>query len=149
MTSQTIPTEYNFDKRETYDLRSIFTAMMQGGLDKRTRDNVGIFLSDYMRKNIQRHYQFVEYRELDAAYTKSQLNSLNEIGFAYLDNMFTDDEIDGIHNYLSGFPVKYNNSKSTIGNAKLGTCPVDEIPSGVNSCDTLSIRRLSIYDRNP
>ena len=134
MTSPTILSEYDLDN-EPYDLRSIFTAMMKGGLNKRTRDNVGIFLANYMKENIQRHYQFVEYRELDAAYTKSQLNSLNEIGFAYLDNMFTDDEIDGIHNYLSGFPVKYNNSKSTIGNAKLGTCPVDEIPSGVNKGD--------------
>ena len=62
MTSQTIPTEYNLDN-EPYDLRSIFTAMMKGGLDKRTRDNVGIFLANYMKENIQRHYQFVEYRE--------------------------------------------------------------------------------------
>ena len=134
MTSQTIPTEYNLDN-EPYDLRSIFTAMMKGGLDKRTRDNVGIFLANYMKGNIQRHYQFVEYRELDSAYTKSQLNSLNEIGFVYLDNVFADDEIDRIHDYLSVFPVKYNNSESAIGDARLDTCPVDRIPSGVNFGD--------------
>ena len=133
MTSQTMFTEYNLDN-EPYDLRSIFAAMMKGGLDKQTRDNVGIFLANYMKGNIQRHYQFSEYRELGSDYTKSRLNSLNEVGFAYLDNVFVGDEIDRIHNYLSEFPVKLKckSSESTITNASLGTCSIHEVPSGVN-----------------
>ena len=138
MTSQTIPTEYNLDN-EPYDLRSIFTAMMKGGLDKRTRDNVGIFLANYMKENIQRHYQFVEYRELDAAYTKSQLNSLNEIGFAYLDNMFTDDEIDGLIVYLgnvkTGFAKRREMFNALLDLKSQGI--IRSVGAGMNYCEPL------------
>ena len=48
MESETVLAGYNLDN-EPYDLRSIFTAMMKGGLDKRTRDSVCIFLASYMR----------------------------------------------------------------------------------------------------
>ena len=49
MTNQTKPAEYNMEN-ELYDLRSIFELMVKGGLDKQTRDKIGIFLAIYMQK---------------------------------------------------------------------------------------------------
>ena len=134
MESPTVLAEYNLDN-EPYDLRSIFTAMMKGGLDKRTRDSVGIFLASYMRENILCNYQFAESPDLHTVYTKNQLKLLNEIGFVYLDKVFADDEIDRIYDYLSRFPVRCHGSESTIGKKKLDTCLVDDVPSGVNLGD--------------
>lgn len=92
-----------------------------------------------MRKNIHSHHQFVDHRGFGPVYTDNDLKLLNEMGFVYLDDIFTDSKINQIEAYLSGFPVKcvYGDSTSSYGSAtfsleKLDICPVDEVPLGVN-----------------
>ena len=68
MTNQTKLAEYNMEN-ELYDLRSIFLLMVKGGLDKQTRDKIGIFLAHYMQKKIQSRHQFFEHQGFGPAYT--------------------------------------------------------------------------------
>ena len=142
MTNQTKLAEYNMEN-ELYDLRSIFLLMVKGGLDKQTRDKIGIFLAHYMQKKIQSHHQFFEHQGFGPAYTQGHLNLLNKIGFVHLDQVFTNSEIDRIKAYLSNFPVdcsdnsNYGKAPSHYGRSpspseKLDTCYVDNIPVGVN-----------------
>ena len=124
-------TEYDMDN-ELYDLRSIFRTMVKGGLDKQTRDNIGVFLAQYMRENIHSHHQFVDHRGFGPVYTENDLKLLNEMGVVSLDDIFTDSEINHIIAYLSDFPVKCVYGDSTSPLEKLDICSVDEVPLGVN-----------------
>lgn len=47
--NQALLTEYNMDN-ELYDFCSMFTSMVKGGLDKQTRDNIGISRTVYAKK---------------------------------------------------------------------------------------------------
>ena len=59
MTNQTKLAEYNMEN-ELYDLRSIFLLMVKGGLDKQTRDKIGIFLAHYMQKKSKAVISFLK-----------------------------------------------------------------------------------------
>ena len=81
--NQDLRTEYDMDN-ELYDLRAIFTSMVKGGLDKRTRDNIGVFLAQYMREKIHSHHQFADHRGFGSVYTENDLKLLNEMGLFLL-----------------------------------------------------------------
>ena len=63
MTNQTKLAEYNMEN-ELYDLRSIFLLMVKGGLDKQTRDKIGIFLAHYMQKKSKAVISFLNIKDL-------------------------------------------------------------------------------------
>ena len=63
MTNQTKLAEYNMEN-ELYDLRSIFELMVKGGLDKQTRDKIGIFLANYMQKKSKAVISFLNIKDL-------------------------------------------------------------------------------------
>ena len=63
MTNQTKLAEYNMEN-ELYDLRSIFLLMVKGGLDKQTRDKIGIFLAHYMQKKPKDVISFLNIKDL-------------------------------------------------------------------------------------
>ena len=57
---------------------------------------------------------------------------MNEIGFVYFDQVFTNSEINRIKVYLSHFSVECTYGGSPFLGEKLDTCYVDNIPVGVN-----------------
>lgn len=124
---QPIPPEI-FDPafmRNPSDLQHFMLTMLKGGLDKRSRDAIGLLAAKFIDLRVGNYIYGSSQPRMDEK-GEETVDALRRLGFSFIDPAFTEEELHIIDRHMAGKQIDFVEHGSISSSGK--KCLIDDRP---------------------
>jgi len=113
---------------EGADLQRLMLSLVKGGLNKQARDSIGMAIAQHVNRVVAPGLGGLKIK-LDQRWGTA-VNSLRDVGYAMIDNVFDPAAIAAIYEYIKDKPVMYGQESgyNQVGGRAEG--PLEDMPAG-------------------